>query len=179
MTTQRSPMYQQSATITEESVDTETPAEDILDPQDSTPECSGEHPNPPVLDDVFEILKNPRRRQVLLYLHSQQSTAAVGDLADQIGGWENDKEPRLLTSKERKRVYVSLYQSHLPKMADVGAISYNKARGTVETGPYLQSFLEYLPEPDEPTDSIADRCHRGVRQCQEILRRVIAAHSDR
>jgi hypothetical protein len=169
MTTHSSPMHQQRAGNTDEDIDADNRNDDVVKSQDSKHECSLEDADRPGLDEVFELLKNPRRRQVLVYLHSRDDTASVGHLADQIGGWENDKEPRLLTSKERKRVYVSLYQSHLPKMADTGAISYNKDRGVVEAGPYIHSFIEYLPEIEEPTDSIVDRIYRGIRHSQDIF----------
>jgi len=43
-----------------------------------------------------------------------------------------------------ERVYVSLYQCHLPKIADVSAISYDKQRGEIETGEQFDRFSHYL-----------------------------------
>jgi hypothetical protein len=109
----------------------------------------------PSLDDIFELLKNHRRRCVLEYLSDGDGTGSLSDIAEQIAGWENEKEPRLITSSERKRVYVGFYQSHLPKMNDMGAISFNKPRGQVEKGPYFAAFYHYLPSDEQSSDSVA------------------------
>lgn len=112
------------------------------------------------LDEVFEVLKNQRRRRVLDYLDGSTEPVTLSDLAEHIAGLENDKEPRLITSSERKRVYVGLYQSHLPKMDDAGAISYDKNRGIVEPGAEFDHFTGYLsrgPEPNAPSLSRAVR----------------------
>ncbi len=105
------------------------------------------------LDVVFDVLRNGRRRHVLERLASRDGATTLGDLAEHIGGIENDKPPSALASQERKRVYVGLYQSHLPKMADAGAIRYDD-RGTVEPGPHFDVFREYmdrpLPDPTPP-----------------------------
>ena len=82
-------------------------------------------------DVVFDILKNERRRQALHFLR-EHPTTDLSDLAEHVAALENDKPIRDLTSSERKRVYVGLYQCHLPKMDDAGVIDYNRSRGTIE-----------------------------------------------
>jgi len=48
-------------------------------------------------------------------------------------------------------VYVSLYQAHLPKLDDFGAISFDRDRGTVERTPRTDELLRYLDRfDDEP-----------------------------
>jgi hypothetical protein len=113
----------------------------------------------PDLDEIFDLLKNYRRRCVLRYLSTVEGTAQLSDIAEQISGWENDKEPRLITSSERKRVYVGLYQSHLPKMSNRGAISFNKPRGIVEKGPFFEHFHHYLPAQGESSESVGWRIY--------------------
>ncbi|WP_135662370.1 DUF7344 domain-containing protein [Halorhabdus rudnickae] len=108
--------------------------------------------DPPVeLDRVFEILKNQRRRYVLRYLSDIDGQVRLGELAEQIAAWEYEKDVRQISSQERKRVYVGLYQSHLPKMDDAGVISYNKSRGTIEIGENIAFFEQYLPVDDQST----------------------------
>ena len=82
-------------------------------------------------DKVFEILSSRRRRMVLFYLRKHGDTATVNDLAEQVAAWENDTDIEELTSQERKRVYVSLYQTHLPKLADTDLIDYDVDDGIV------------------------------------------------
>lgn len=96
------------------------------------------------MDQIFGILGNQRRRYVLTYLSTTEGPVTLNDLAEQIAAWECGKGIAQLTSQERKRVYVGLYQCHLPKMADADAISYDKQRGTVETGEQFELFSYYL-----------------------------------
>jgi hypothetical protein len=114
------------------------------------------------LDRIFGVLKNQRRRQVLEYLGTTDGQASLSDLSEQIAAWENDKAPRMISSSERKRVYVGLYQSHLPKMDDAGAISYNKQRGLVEEGPAFAEFEAYLPSETAPRKTLPRRLYRGL-----------------
>ncbi|APE95076.1 DUF7344 domain-containing protein [Halodesulfurarchaeum formicicum] len=82
-------------------------------------------------DQIFEILSSQRRRMVLYYLRQHGGSATMSDLADQIAAWENETEIDELTSQERKRVYVSLYQTHLPKLASTNLIDYDSDEGDV------------------------------------------------
>lgn len=95
-------------------------------------------------DRVFEVLKNQRRRRTLIYLIEHDNPVTIGGLAEHIAALENDTTESALTSRERKRVYVGLYQCHLPKMDDTGAIEFNKARGTISLGPTFGQFEPYL-----------------------------------
>jgi len=96
------------------------------------------------LDEVFEILKNQRRRHVLRYLRETGDPVSLSDLSEQIAAWENDKEPRQISSSERKRVYVGLYQCHLPKMDSMDIVDFNKPRGIIEPGENIERFYVYL-----------------------------------
>lgn len=109
------------------------------------------------LDEVFGILQNRRRRDVLRYLLEHPTETRLGDLAEQIAARECGKAVSKLDSQERKRVYISLYQCHLPKLADVGVIDYDKPRGIIERDPAFDHVTSFLPteeltvEPD-PSD---------------------------
>ena len=100
-------------------------------------------------DRVFGVLRNQRRRRILRYLITHDDSATIGTLAEHIAVLENDTTQTALTSRERKRVYISLYQSHLPKMDDADAIEFDKARGTITSGPNAARFEPYLDEPQE------------------------------
>lgn len=101
------------------------------------------------LDGVFGVLKNQRRRRILRYLITHDDPVTIGTLAEHIAVLENDTTQIALTSRERKRVYIGLYQNHLPKMDDAGAIVFNKARGTIVSGPNAAQFEPYLDGPQE------------------------------
>ncbi|GAA0225549.1 hypothetical protein ACFFQF_10325 [Haladaptatus pallidirubidus] len=99
-------------------------------------------------DRAFEILTNARRRYTLSYLRSQSGAVSIGELAEAVAAWENDTSVELVSSKERKSVYTSLYQTHLPKMADAGIIEYDRQRGNVQLNERATELDEYLyPAP--------------------------------
>jgi hypothetical protein len=103
-------------------------------------------------DVIFEVLKNRRRRDVLEYLQSTEGSVTLSELAERIAAWENDIPMSALNSTQRKRVYVALYQTHLPKMDDVGVIEYDSDRGTVELSENADLLRMYLTDDFRPED---------------------------
>jgi len=104
-------------------------------------------------DRIFEILSSARRRRVVRYLkeHADETEIRLRDLAEQLAAWENQTTVAEVTYKQRKRVYTSLYQSHLPKMYEYGFVNYDKNRGIVSLTPEtgnLDVYLEVIPEGD-------------------------------
>ncbi len=95
-------------------------------------------------DVIFELLKNRRRRQVLAYLLENEATVTLGELAERIAAWENDTEVAALSSDQRKRVYVALYQTHLPKMDDAGIVDYDQDRGLITLADNADLLVMYL-----------------------------------
>lgn len=95
-------------------------------------------------DVLFDVLKNQRRRLVLQFLRESEGTVRIGTLAEHIAAFENDVSPRSLNAQQRKRVYIGLYQCHLPKMADVDVIEFNQARGIIDLGPHGDELFAYL-----------------------------------
>lgn len=143
-----------SAASTDASMDSakedeaDTTEEESADEEAGEEEAGDEFP----LDQVFGILKNSRRRQVLEYVADAEGQVSLSEVAEQIAAWENDKEVRQITSSERKRVYVGLYQCHLPKMDAMGIISFNKPRGTIELEDGIDVFYDYLDTAEESDD---------------------------
>lgn len=98
-------------------------------------------------DDVFHLLQNQRRRYALRYLQlADADTVKMRDLAEQVAAWEHDTTVQLLSSKQRQRVYIPLYQNHLPKLADEGIIDYQQSRGVVTRLDGAEQLDDYLPE---------------------------------
>jgi len=105
-------------------------------------------------DEIFEVLSNPRRRCALYYLkrHADQRVG-LRELVEHVAAWENDTVPSQLGSDQRKRVYTALRQSHLPKLADVGIVTYERDRGEVEltaNARQVEWYLERVPKHDIP-----------------------------
>ena len=124
----------------------------VVDGDDAGRNTSDEEENPGYdlpLDQIFEILKNERRRMVLYYLRDNDGTATLGELSEHIAAIENDTTVRAISSSQRKRVYVGLYQCHLPKMDNVDVIEFEKNRGTIEIGPNVDQLEEYLGDSEQ------------------------------
>ncbi|MGA9402972.1 DUF7344 domain-containing protein [Haladaptatus sp.] len=103
-------------------------------------------------DQIYHLLQNERRRYVLRYLHGSDGQESMRDIAEQVAAWENDSTVQAITSSERQRVYIPLYQSHLPKLDEEGIIEYDQSRGTVEKTDMADVLYDYL----EPTAVAAD-----------------------
>ena len=102
------------------------------------------------IGEVFEILKNERRRMVIEYLKNQDDGQATLDVvAEHIAAVENGVDVSQISSSQRKRVYIGLYQCHLPKMDEYGVVDYEKSRGTIELQDISQ-FDKYLDTETKP-----------------------------
>lgn len=97
-------------------------------------------------DVVFEILSSRRRRMVLYLLRQRGNEATVNELAEEIAALENDVPVEELTSQQQKRVYVSLYQTHLPKLDQTGIIDYDADEGTVTLTSKANEMDTYLTQ---------------------------------
>jgi DNA-binding transcriptional ArsR family regulator len=123
-------------------------------PTESTTDAEGGEESPATelsLDLIFEILKNERRREVIRYLREHEQQVTLSDLAEHIAALENDTDIASITSSQRKRVYVGLYQCHLPKMADMGIVQFNQNRGIVSLGQNASQLYEYLDNQSPKT----------------------------
>lgn len=102
-------------------------------------------------DLVFEILSNTRRRMVLRYLRRYDGLVSVEELVSEIAALQNGVDVEDLTQQQRKRVYVSLYQTHLPKLEEAGLIEYDDDAGEVRLTDHagdIDMYLTAAPEPE-------------------------------
>ena len=100
-------------------------------------------------DTVFEILSNSRRRFMLSYLHEHDGPVDLMDLANEIAAWENDTTVEELTDKQSKRVYVSVYQTHVPKLVSTDLIEYDSDSGLIELSERADEIERYMPDDGE------------------------------
>jgi hypothetical protein len=95
-------------------------------------------------DTAYALLSNRRRRNVVHALLTDGPETTVSDLARRLAAWENGCDPKAISSKQRKRTYTAVRQSHLPKLADAGVVEYDEHRGTVRltaAGSELRGYL--------------------------------------
>jgi hypothetical protein len=107
------------------------------------------------VDEIFHILQNERRRMVLEYLQEADESVRMRDVAEQVAAWENGTTVEELSSDQRQRVYIPLYQSHLPKLDKAGIIDYQQNRGIVERRP-LAKQLDYYLNADSNKDAVEE-----------------------
>lgn len=107
-------------------------------------------------DEIFHLLQNERRRLVLEYLRQTEGAVRMRDVAEQVAAWEHETTVEELTSTQRQRVYIPLYQSHLSKLDKAGIIEYQQNRGIVERKPLADQVDRYL-QVDPVSDSGSEK----------------------
>ncbi|MCL9813557.1 DUF7344 domain-containing protein [Natranaeroarchaeum aerophilus] len=101
--------------------------------------------------EIFDLLSNHRRRYTIHFCKQQGETVTVSDLAEQVAAWELDKEINELDSKERKRVYTSLQQTHLPTLDDAGMVVYENGEVTLtEQAERMEVYMDIVPGDSIP-----------------------------
>ena len=101
--------------------------------------------------EIFDLLSNHRRRYAIHYCKSEEDSVALGDLAEQVAAWEESKAIEEITSAERKRVYTSLQQTHLPTLDRAGMVNFEN--GEVELtdrADELDVYLDVVPGDSIP-----------------------------
>lgn len=107
----------------------------------------------PSRDDIYKALSNRRRRFILHYLQNFESKASLGNTADHVAAWENEISIAEVESDDRKNVYTSLQQFHLPKMEDLGLVEFDERAGAIElseTGKQIDVYMEVVGENELP-----------------------------
>jgi hypothetical protein len=90
---------------------------------------------------IFGILKNDRRRWILEVL-KKDGKLSIRSLSEKIARIEAGvEEPN---SGVRKSVYVSLLQTHIPKMESLKILNYDREKDSIERLPSAQNFDIYI-----------------------------------
>lgn len=114
-----------------------------------------QHVDDPV-SSTFALLSHRQRRYALGCLREYESPMALADLADEVAVRECDAPITELSGETVKRVYLSLYHTHVPKLAAAGVVRYDQQRDEVtlvaddERLERLEGFLEG-PDDERPT----------------------------
>ena len=97
--------------------------------------------------DIHEILRNDRRRLALEALREDGGRSTVRGLAELIATHETGEEPP--PTDKRQSVYVSLHQTHLPKLDTLGIVEYDPEEKDVVLTDLVQEvevYMEVVPE---------------------------------
>ena len=103
------------------------------------------------LADLGTIVENERRRYVVRQVAYAKGGVDldIGPMARALAAIENDCHLHEVTNSQRKAAYVSLYQTHIPKLDRLGVIeaadSGSTVRATDQTAP-VAAVLDRLDE---------------------------------
>lgn len=98
---------------------------------------------------IHDVLRNERRRLVLERLHDGGDEQAVGDLAEHIAEVESGESPP--PRNVRQSVYISLHQTHLPKLDTLHIVAYDSAAKVVSLGSSAVELEPYLGDDTPQT----------------------------
>lgn len=91
--------------------------------------------NGSVRDEVFTLLSNSRRRSVLYVLYQSDSDLDFSDLVSEVASCETGRPPDELDDEVTQSMYISLYQTHLPKLTEFGLVEYDDEERTISLTP--------------------------------------------
>jgi hypothetical protein len=119
------------------------------------------HSTPQVLelDHVYGVLGHSRRRY-LCYSLLGDTQWSLTDLATRIAAWENEISTDEVTEPQRKRVYVSLYHTHVPKLVDKDVIEFDDEEETIRPAENAEQALRALDGIGSSVD-IDQETHAG------------------
>ncbi|MDY6764310.1 MAG: hypothetical protein SV377_01265 [Halobacteria archaeon] len=97
--------------------------------------------------DIHEALSNDRRIKVIRYVNYIRGPVDIGEVSEHIAEVESGTSPP--PTNLRKSVYVSLHQTHLPKLDNLDVIEYdpnsktiNPKRNIDELNPYMRDNID-------------------------------------
>ena len=92
------------------------------------------------IDEATEVLRSERRRRLLEYLdEAENGEADLSTVAEAVAEFECGTG---YSAEERKRVYIALYQSHVPKLEEYGVVEDDRRR--LSTGPAFEKTVRFL-----------------------------------
>lgn len=101
-------------------------------------------------DDLFEVLKNDRRREAVRFLARTDGPTTLPDLATHVADGSGSTP-----SGSYRSAYVSLQQSHLPVLIDCGVVEYDPESKRIDRGPQFEPVVEYLSASTSSTPNAA------------------------
>lgn len=125
-------------------------------------------------DMLFSLLSNPRRRFVLQYLNRTTNPVTLQDLATEVAAWENETDPESLTDKQQKRLYVSLYQTHIPKLEEAGIIEYDSDSGEITLTDQAGDLNKHLNGDVEESRRPWERYYLGLALTAVVVYAAVA-----
>jgi len=117
----------------------------------------GEQTIPMAPEDVFDVVSNSRRRQIVRSVARADGSVSAGDLAVEIAAKEHTVDPSAVDSSMRSAVYTTLIQIHLETLDRSGAVNYDDRLKRVEATGATEPLAKYI-------EQITAACEGGMRQ---------------
>lgn len=93
-------------------------------------------------EEIHDVLRNRRRRLVIDILQDSDGPVSVRDLSEEIGAIESGRDPPPRNVKQS--VYVSLLQTHLPKLDSLGIVDYESDGKMVSVQGRMDDVTVYM-----------------------------------
>jgi DNA-binding transcriptional ArsR family regulator len=107
---------------------------------------SGSGNAPRLSDDrLYRALASTQRRRLLCFLLETGETT-VDELATVLTGWTAAEQGTMGTTEDREQLHMALRHIHLPLLADVGLVAYDRQHGTVDIEPLVPAVSELIRE---------------------------------
>jgi hypothetical protein len=96
-------------------------------------------------ETFFDVFSNARRRKVLLYLDERSDGRAdINDVAARTAADELGVPVDEVDDDDRRRLYVSLHQAHVPKLEEHGFVRYDRSDNVVSITDRGERVVDYL-----------------------------------
>lgn len=95
---------------------------------------------------IHDILRNDRRRLAIKCLREYGGSLSVRDLSEEVAAQETGESPA--PRDKRRSVYVSLHQTHLPKLDDLGIVKYDTETKDItlrDRAAKITTYMEVVP----------------------------------
>lgn len=110
-------------------------------------------------DEIFTILAVQRRRELLRELKKTGGEATFGQLTEAIATGESTD---VSTPRGRKAVYVSLHQTHVPRLVKAGVVARDDERKSLRLTDRAADLVAYLEfDPAEKPGGFLSRVLRS------------------
>lgn len=101
-------------------------------------------------EDVYRILSSRRRRLLLLVLDERDDDeVTISELARAVASRDTGAEPLDVPNDTYERIYVSLYQSHVPALAEADVVSWDRDAGIVRCGPSFPGLADVILDVEQ------------------------------
>ncbi|MFC6974537.1 hypothetical protein ACFQL1_07345 [Halomicroarcula sp. GCM10025709] len=97
------------------------------------------------VDEIFTAISSERRRLTLYHLE-RHLTLSLPDLAELVAETERGKDVRELTGERIKRVYMSLYHRHVPRLEAAELVRYDQETDVVRRTEAVPTALDTARE---------------------------------